>query len=252
MLEVPVLSEEQIADFERDGYLVVRGAFGAETTARIERWCDELTAMPEEPGKHWVFWEQSLTNLNEKIRSRIENISANHAGFAKLTAALKAPVGQLLGEEAVLFKEKINFKLPGGDGFKPHQDAQAGWDVYADFFVNVLVCIDEATEENGCLKVVRGHHKRGLFRMWEPLDESDMQGMEFVACPTKPGDLIFFDCYAPHASEPNRSKHSRRLYYVTYNRFSAGDNLPRYYADKRRSYPPDIEREAGKDYVFRV
>lgn len=252
MLEVPVLSEEQIANFERDGYLAVSGAFGAETTAQIERWCDELTAMPEEPGKHWVYWEQSLSNPNEKIRSRIENISANHTGFAELTATLKAPVGQLLGEEAVLFKEKINFKLPGGDGFKPHQDSQAGWDVYADFFVNVLVCIDEATEENGCLKVVRGHHKRGLFRMWEPLSDADMQGMEFVACPTKPGDLIFFDCFAPHASEANRSKLSRRLYYVTYNRISAGDNLARYYADKHRSYPPDIERESGKDYVFRV
>ncbi len=33
MLEDPVLSAEQIADFERDGYLVIRGAFGAKTTA---------------------------------------------------------------------------------------------------------------------------------------------------------------------------------------------------------------------------
>jgi len=29
---------------------------------------------------------------------------------------LKAPAGQLLGDDAVLFKEKINFKMPGGDG----------------------------------------------------------------------------------------------------------------------------------------
>ena len=88
--------------------------------------------------------------------------------------------------------------------------------------------------------------------MWEPLDQSEMEGMDFVACPTEPGDLIFFDCIAPHASEPNRSKLSRRLYYVTYNRLSAGNQLERYYADKHRSYPPDIEREPGKDYVFRV
>jgi hypothetical protein len=25
-----------------------------------------------------------------------------------------------------------------------------------------------------------------------------------------------------------------------------------YYADKRASYPPDIEREAGKEYRYRV
>ncbi len=29
---------------------------------------------------------------------------------------LKAPAGQLLGDDAVLFEEKINFKMPGGDG----------------------------------------------------------------------------------------------------------------------------------------
>lgn len=76
--------------------------------------------------------------------------------------------------------------------------------------------------------------------------------MAFVSCPTKPGDLVFFDCYAPHRSAPNMSDRIRRLYYATYNRLSDGDFLERYYADKHKNYPPDIEREAGKTYVFRV
>ncbi len=65
---------------------------------------------------------------------------------------LKAPVGQLLDEKAVLFKEKINFKMPGGDGFKPHQDSQAGWWNYGSYYISVLVCTDEATDrsERGC------------------------------------------------------------------------------------------------------
>ncbi len=32
----------------------------------------------------------------------------------------------------MLFKDKINFTLPGGDGFKPHQDQQTGWSASAD------------------------------------------------------------------------------------------------------------------------
>jgi len=32
----------------------------------------------------------------------------------------------------------------------------------------------------------------------------------------------------------------------------AGDHLAQYYADKRKSYPPDIERDPDKEYVFRV
>ena len=252
MLNTPILSEEQIETFERDGYLIVSQAFTPDEVKRIETWTQELVALPEESGKHWVYHEKSLKGGDADLISRIENIVPFHDGFEKLSTVLKGPVGQLLGEEAALFKEKINFKMAGGDGFKPHQDSQAGWDSYADFFISALVSIDEATVENGCLQLVNGHHKRGLFKSWEPLTEDDMADMEFVLCPTKPGDIIFFDCYAPHASEPNLTDQTRRLYYATYNRLSEGDHLAQYYADKHKNYPPDIDREPGKDYVFRV
>jgi ectoine hydroxylase-related dioxygenase (phytanoyl-CoA dioxygenase family) len=157
-----------------------------------------------------------------------------------------------LGEEAVLFKEKINFKMPGGGGFEPHQDSQAGWWKYGDYYISVMVCIDEATLENGCLKLVAGHHKRGLYREWEPLTNEDMEGMEFVPHPTQPGDVVLFDSYAPHASEPNMSDKIRRLYFATYNRLSDGDYLAEYYADKHKTLPPDVDRVEGKDYVYRV
>ena len=161
-------------------------------------------------------------------------------------------MGQLLGEKAALFKEKINFKMPGGDGFKPHQDSQAGWDVYADFFISALVSIDAATLENGCLKLVRGHHKRGMFRSWEPMTDADMAGMDFQPVPTQPGDIVFFDSFAPHASDANLSQKIRRIYYATYNRASAGEHMARYYEDKHKNFPPDIDRDPSKQYVFRV
>ena len=61
-----------------------------------------------------------------------------------------------------------------------------------------------------------------------------------------------FDAYVPHRSEPNPTNSTRRVYFATYNRASEGDHLERYYADKRRNYPPDIEREAGREYVYKV
>ena len=252
MLRTPVLTDEQINDFHKDGYVAVRGAFDAAGMQHIEAWTRELAERPEEPGKHWVYHEKSLLDPSNDLICRIENISPFQSGFAELNTMLKAPVGQLLGEEAVLFKEKLNFKMPGGDGFKPHQDSQAGWWNYGSYYITVMVCIDEATLENGCLKMVAGQHKRGLFREWEPLTEEDMEGMAFVPCPTKPGDLAFFDSYTPHASEANMSDKIRRLYFATYNRLSEGNHLAEYYADKRKSFPPDIEREPGKEYVYRV
>jgi hypothetical protein len=63
---------------------------------------------------------------------------------------------------------------------------------------------------------------------------------------------MLFDSYTPHASEPNMTDQVRRIYFATYNRLSEGDHMTAYYADKHKSYPPDIERETGKEYVFRV
>jgi hypothetical protein len=44
----------------------------------------------------------------------------------------------------------------------------------------------------------------------------------------------------------------RRNLYLTYNRASEGDHREKYFADKRKSYPPDLEREPGKEYSFKV
>ena len=35
-------------------------------------------------------------------------------------------------------------------------------------------------------------------------------------------------------------------------RASEGDHRARYFADKHRNFPPDVEREPGKVYVFKV
>ncbi|MEX2009953.1 MAG: phytanoyl-CoA dioxygenase family protein [Dongiaceae bacterium] len=251
-MRVPVLTDAQIGAHRRDGFVALRAAFDAAEMRRIEGWAAEAAAMPEEPGRHWVFHERSRLDPRRDLISRIEYLTPFHAGFAGLCEALKPSAAQLLGEPAVLFKEKINFKMAGGDGFKPHQDSQAGWETYASVFVTVALTIDEATAANGCLRIAAGHHKRGLFRAWEPLTDADMDGMRFVDCPTRPGDLVFIDSYTPHASEPNLSDGLRRLYFATYNRLSEGDHMARYYADKRKNYPPDVEREPGKQYVFRV
>jgi ectoine hydroxylase-related dioxygenase (phytanoyl-CoA dioxygenase family) len=251
MIKTPILTEQKIADFARDGYVILPGAFDESDAATIERWTREVTSLPEEPGKHWVFHEKSKTDGRDLI-NRIEYISRFHDGYAELNRVLAAPAALLFGQDVVLFKEKINFKMPGGSGFEPHQDSQAGWEDYAPNFINVMVCIDEATIENGCLELAPGQHRRGLLRRMEPLTENDIKDMNFVAHPTKPGDIALFDAYTPHRSQPNPTETSRRMYYATYNRAADGEHLEQYYADKRRNYPPDIDRVAGREYEYKV
>jgi ectoine hydroxylase-related dioxygenase (phytanoyl-CoA dioxygenase family) len=166
---------------------------------------------------------------------------------------MQQAVSELFGEEAVLFKDKINFKLPGGDGFKEHQDVQAGWDAFADLHITAMIAIDETNEANGSLEMIAGMHTQGVLgSMWAPLTDKDTHHVQYQAVHCQPGDAVFFDSYAPHRSGPNRTDKARRVLYITYNKASQGDSREQYYADKRRSYPPDIERDPNKDYSFKV
>ena len=242
----------ELASMREDGYLVVRRFFGPQQMAALLRWTEELQHAPEMPGQHWVYHEDSLTEPGQRVIQRIENFCPTHAGLDDLVrhGSLQLWTAALMGGPVVLFKDKINFKMPGGPGFKAHQDQQAGWGKYADLFVTALVTIDAATPENGCLEMVAGRHREGLIgEEWNPLEED---GLALQSVPTLPGDVIFFDSYAPHASKPNFTSQPRRLLYLTYNLLSVGDHRARYYADNHESFPPDIEREVGANYVFRV
>ncbi len=241
--------------FRRDGFVVVPGLFGEEEMRRISAWTDGLQGLPEVPGRCMMYFEPSLLRPGERVLQRIENFCPFHDGFAALCDGdkLRSSVSRLFGEPAVLFKDKINFKLPGGDGFKPHQDQQAGWSAYADLFITAMVSLDATTAENGCLELAAGHHTRGLLGdEWTPLTDDDMRGLGARPVPTQAGDAVFFDSYTPHASGPNLTEERRRVLYITYNRRSVGDHRVRYYADKRKSFPPDIERDPTRTYTFRV
>jgi hypothetical protein len=255
MMVDQLLSDKHIGCFKKDGFLLVPGMFGEGEMEEITKWTDEIASSPEVPGKFMMYFEESLTTKGKRILSRIENFCAFHDGFNQLVnhSKLKHACEELLGEQVVLFKDKINFKLAGASGFTPHQDVQAGWDKYANFHLTAMISIDPATIENGCLELVAGYHNKGLIgKKWEPLSESDVGDLPFKPYPTQPGDAVFFDSFAPHQSAPNKRDQLRRVLYITYNKLSEGDHLAQYYADKRLSYPPDCERDPNKTYTFKV
>jgi ectoine hydroxylase-related dioxygenase (phytanoyl-CoA dioxygenase family) len=247
------LTVEQIETFRRDGYLIVPGLFSAEEMVEIRAWADEVQNWPEERGKAWMYFEQ--TSDGRRQLCRLENFLPFHAALRKVAVShrMQGVCGQLFGEPAVLFKDKINFKLPGGGGFEAHQDVQAGWSKYGSLHITALVTIDRATRENGCLEMAAGSHDRGLIGTeWEPLTGSQLTDSRFAPIEAEPGDAIFFDSFAPHSSKPNNTDQPRRVLYITYGKQSDGEQLARYYADKFKSYPPDIEQEDGKEYRYRV
>ncbi|WP_428377429.1 phytanoyl-CoA dioxygenase family protein [Lichenicoccus sp.] len=245
-------TEAETAAMRATGTLVVPGFFGAEQTASLVAWTDEIASRPEVIGGQMVYREDSLIEPGRRVVQRIEDFCGHHERMDQVArfGAISRWLGRLMGGPAVLFKDKINFKYPGGDGFKAHQDQAAGWSRYAPLFVTALVTIDAATIENGCLEIATAPRARGLIgEEWAPLPEDELG---LVAVPTQPGDVIFFDSYVAHASKPNLTDAPRRVLYLTYNLAEAGDHRARYFAEKRVAFPPDIERAPGSRYVFRV
>ncbi len=247
------LTPAQVEAFRRDGYVVVPGLVDSAAIDAIRQWTNDVQAWPETPGKWMKYFEEGAGG--SRLLNRLEDVLPFHAGFRDLAASdlIAGACGQLFGEPAVLFKDKINFKQPGGGGFEPHQDVQAGWSRYAGLHLTALVTIDPSNRANGCLEIATNFHGQRLIGAeWEPLTAEQLAGIEWLAVEAAPGDAVFFDSFVPHRSGPNHTAAQRRVLYYTYNRASEGDHLRQYYADKRKSYPPDVEREAGKEYRYRV
>lgn len=246
-------SADERAQMQRDGFVVARGFFEPPQVAKLLEWTAELESEPEVPGRHWVYHESSLTASDRRLIQRIENFCPYHSGFDRFVreGSLAAWTGSLMGGPVILFKDKINLKMPGGSGFAAHQDQQAGWDAYASIFVTAMVTLDPATLDNGCLEIAprAGNGGQLIGELWKPLESS---ALNLQPVPTEPGDVIFFDSFVPHASKPNLTDAPRRVLYLTYNLASDGDQRHRYFADKHAAFPPDVDRDPGKAYVFRV
>jgi hypothetical protein len=250
-----MMAFDDIEKFKRDGFLILRGLYNVTQIAAMRRWIDELAGCTPTPGKEMVYFEDSLTKPGQRILSRIEKFADADMPFFGVTQARQMLdiVDALQDGPSVLFKEKINFKIPGSGGFEPHQDIQAGWDDYTPYFLSVAIAVDDNTLENGCLELAAGHHKRGwIGERMKPLTSEQLTGIVFKPYPMQAGDVAFLDGYAPHQSAPNQTDSARRNLYLTYNRKADGDHRERYFADKRRSFPPDNERMPGMTYAYKV
>ena len=242
------LTNEDISIFKKNGYLIKRKVFNDNEVTKIATWIDEYqnNNQSDWEGKENAYYETSVIDNNIRILSRIEKFIDYHEGLKEFTLSRKLldPLEDLVGEECVLFKEKINLKQSGGNGFRAHQDIVSRWDDFASYFMNIFITVDECTIENGCLEIAKGFTKKELVTEYDtPIDEEMEKTMEFISCLTSPGDIVFFDCFIPHRSKANLSNSQRRNIYLTYNKKSEGDKRLEYLKRKEKEMPPDNKRD---------
>jgi len=154
------LTPDQLAQFQRDGYLFFPALFSPEEIKVL------LDAVPD------LYARRAAYNVREKGSDAVRTNFAAHlysAPFARLARhpRMVGPVQELLGGEPLYMHQfKINGKMAfEGDVWQWHQD-YGTWkndDLMPEpRAMNVAVFLDDVTEFNGPLMFIPGSHERGV------------------------------------------------------------------------------------------
>jgi 2-aminoethylphosphonate dioxygenase len=229
-----ILSAPQLQFYQQNSYLKVTNLlpFLHISPSSLSEWTDEVASWSASKDKWIQHWE--LTADQRRILCRCENFVDYHNQYSFLAKkGVLQVVSQLFSEPAVLFKEKINHKLPGGAGFAAHQDSPA-YIGLAEDHISVMLAIDRATISNGCLEVSAGQFRKGQVPLTSTgvLTTEAEAALNFKHVPCEPGNVLFFSGYIPHRSTANNSDQPRRAVFLTYNPASQGDHHCAYYIAK--------------------
>ncbi len=217
------LDSQQAADFNRDGYLIVRGLFDAEEAAILCEAARADNALQQhahgiedgEGGKaHLALWNKAGEDLWGAI-----------ARCERVVNAME----QLLGDEVYHYHSKMSIKEPRtGGAWAWHQDYGYWYQngcLFADM-ASAFIAVDPNTRANGCLQVLKGSHKmgrieHGRFGEQTGADPERVAAaeriMELVYVELAPGDTLFFHSNTLHRSDQNKSEHPRWSLICCYN-----------------------------------
>jgi phytanoyl-CoA hydroxylase len=221
------LSADQKAVYDRDGFLVIDGVFTADEVAALRAACDS-----NEKDQEWKSSKGTVHSLTLTERHPL------FLGLAK-DPRIVDRVTALIGPDVQLQHSKLAAKplTKNAGPFGWHQD-------YAYFphtnydLVAVMVMLDDATPENGCMSMVRGSHKLGLLNHINEhgnfsggcLEETYWADHPENVVPITPkaGGISIHHCLTLHGSGPNFSGLPRRglvFQYRASDAYQMADNV---------------------------
>ena len=235
------LTAEQLATFEREGFLLLENAISPEMLSKLqddfEQWKDESRQHSEAYGVTYDgrprFDLEPGHSADQPALRRIASpveISENYLAAMRDNHALDAMQG-IFGPNIRFENAKVNSKQPGAaTEVKYHQDF--AFEAHSnDDMMTVLFFIDDVTPENGPLKVVPGSHKGPIHEHWHggkftgAVSEELAPQMKAnaVPCYGKAGSACLMHTRVVHGSEPNLSDGPRTLFICSY---TAEDSYP--------------------------
>lgn len=214
------------------GFVMIRGVFPSDEIAELAGYFDEILALGSglrETTKQGLA-EFRVVPINGKPTLKFAKwASSVHAGLTRFRTSprLLSLVTGLLGPDLRQITNQMHYKNPGdGVSFQMHQDCTfrkpdaAYRDLYASF-LQTAIAVDPSTEENGCLQLVPTSHRErkpllsGGYEGWEA-NGTNAQVLERLPPAEnglmEPGDVLIWNPFTIHGSQPNRSRSSRRVY----------------------------------------
>ncbi len=218
-----VLDPAQLAEFHRDGYVFARQLFLQEEIATLAETARNDHAM-----------DQAAASMDDGHGNDVRLSLWNHPGdgvygmFARCRRVVDN-VERILEDEVYHYHSKMILKdAKVGGAWAWHQDYGYWYQnglLYPDL-CSVMIAVDDATKENGCLQVLRGSHRMGRVNHVLSGDQAgaDMERvdqakkvLELVHCEMKSGDALFFHSNLLHCSAANHSDHARWALICCYN-----------------------------------
>jgi phytanoyl-CoA hydroxylase len=199
------------AEFYREhGYLHARGVFDAdeveEMRAAIERILAGVAGTEHDENHVWKAVAQ------EAVLKGFHGVQYHDAAFTRAAThpRLVGVLTGLIGPNVQLHHTKMLVKPPErGAPFPMHQD----YPYFPHERHTVLAAsihLDDADDENGCLRVVPGSHLEGPREVEGESNTLAVPLDEGTPLPADAGDVLFFNYLTIHGSGPNRSDRTRR------------------------------------------
>jgi ectoine hydroxylase len=218
-----ILTDDQVARYHVDGYVLVPGLFDAEETDLLRRAAKEDHEL-----------DRRAFGRADGEGGKVRLSLWNHPGdgiygmFARCERVVRS-AEKLLAGEVYHYHSKMIMKDPKvGGAWAWHQDYGYWYQngVLEPLLTSVFIAVDPSTRENGCLQVIRGSHHCGRInhvltgdqagadreRVEEVLKRRPLDHVEMA-----PGDGLFFHCNLLHRSDQNRSDQPRWAMICCYN-----------------------------------
>ena len=206
--------DEAPASFEENGFLFVDSVFTAEEMAACKTAAKELVESTSGPSGVHVWMCDSIPPL-----------------FASISCDLRmaAILQPLIGPRIEFLSAKPVFKSPSVHFASPWHQDQAYWGGATKW--SAWIALEDATKENGCLRVVPGSHQR----RWDHdsvkdakgftnrISDGDLKGERMSDVEMKQGDVLVFHDRLLHSSHPNRSGRERWSFIPTYRNADVPD-----------------------------